>query len=176
MSGKFRRYFVPNSLVFITQVVNKREPIFREKESVALLLKVLHTVKEFHPFNMLGYVFLPEHFHILIKPTGASHFDKIMGSFKTNFTKEYKAKSNVAGSMRFWQPRFRDHIIRNDLDLHRHMDYIHYNPVKHKLVKRPEEWTQSSFELWKEKGFYSDMWGWSLPDTLKNWEPPDSEK
>ena len=58
---RFRRYYVPNSIVFITQVVEGREAIFADKANLDLLRSVLHVVKELHPFAMVGYVFLPDH-------------------------------------------------------------------------------------------------------------------
>ncbi len=171
----FRRYYVPNSIVFITQVVNHREPIFRDTVHLERLKAVLHNVKVRHPFTMLAYVFLPDHFHCLIKPTGVSNFSKIMLSLKSNFTKQYKEKRGIKGSMKFWQKRFSDHIIRDEIDLGRHIDYIHYNPVKHGLALRPEDWPQSSFLLWKEKSVYLERWGWTMPDALKDLGVEDDE-
>lgn len=169
----FRRYYVPNSTVFVTNVVHLREPIFAEQVYMELLRSVLREVKQEHPFSMIAYVFLPEHQHLMFKPMGKSNFSKIMGSFKTNFSKEYKKIVGIDGSLKFWQKRFRDHIIRNDNDFQRHLDYIHYNPVKHKLVKRPEDWPDSSFAWWKNKGAYAERWGWSLPDSLADWDWED---
>ncbi|MEM7531488.1 MAG: transposase [Chloroflexota bacterium] len=171
MSAKFRRYFIPKSIVFITQVVKYREYIFQNDDCIWLLREVLRNVKVLHPFNMLGYVFLPDHFHIMFRPTGKSHFDKIMGSLKTNFTKQYKDLIGISGSMRFWQPRFRDHIIRDDSDFEKHLNHIHYNPIKHGLVTHPKDWLHSSFLHWKQMGAYPDYWGWSLLDSIKDWKP-----
>jgi putative transposase len=86
----FRRYYIPGSAVFITQVVQDREPVFRDSRNVDLLREILHNVKQLHPFSMLGYVFLPDHFHVVIQPTEESNFSDIMHSLKPNFTKEYK--------------------------------------------------------------------------------------
>lgn len=119
---------------------------------------------------MIAFVFLPDHFHLLIKPTGASNFSKIMQALKGNFTKEYKDLVGVTGSMKFWQKRFADHIIRDEDDLAHHIHYIHYNPVKHGLVSRPEDWPDSSFLEWKHRGFYPERWGWSLPDALAGFQ------
>lgn len=171
----FRRYYMPNSIVFITQVIHEREPIFRNAAHLELLKTVLRNVKALHPFDMLAYVFLFDHFHLLIRPTGASTFSKIMLSLKSNFTKQYKANIGVQGSMKFWQKRFRDHLIRDEIDFARHIDYIHYNPVKHGLVTRPEDWPHSSFLDWKEKEAYPDHWGWTLPDVLKDLALEQSE-
>ncbi len=82
----FRRYYIPGSAVFITQVVQNREPVFRDHGNVNLLREILRNVKELHPFVMLGYVFLLDHFHVIIQPTGERNFSDIMHSLKSNFT------------------------------------------------------------------------------------------
>jgi putative transposase len=89
-----------------------------------------------------------------------------MHSLKPNFTKAYKQATGVTGPMKFWQKRFYDHIIRDETDLHHHFDYIHFNPVKHGLVTKPEDWPHSSFLAWKERGAYPEQWGWQIPDTV----------
>ena len=83
----FRRYYTPNAIIFITQVVQNRIPIFANETHLNLLRSTLHRVKALHPFSMLGYVFLSDHLHLLIKPTGNSNFSQIMHSLKPNFTK-----------------------------------------------------------------------------------------
>lgn len=166
----FRRYYIPNAIVFITQIVQDREPIFRNEDHVELLRSTLRRVKELHPFSMLGYVFLPDHFHLLIKPNGGSTFSQIMHSLKPNFTKAYKRTMGITGGMKFWQKRFWDHVIRDEMDFQRHLDYIHYNPVKHGLVTKPEDWAHSSFLVWKERGAYPDGWGWGVPHSLAEFD------
>ncbi len=123
----FHRYYIPGSAIFITQVVQNRVPVFRDPNRLDLLLQILHNVKELHPFILLGYVFLFVHFHIIIQPTGKSNFSDIMHSLKPNFTREYKNSSGIASSqtVKFWQKRFWDHVIRNDRDLENHLHYIH---------------------------------------------------
>jgi putative transposase len=170
----FKRYYIPDSIVFITQVVQGREPVFKDENHLDLLRSTLHAVKDLHPFSMLAYVFLPDHFHLLLNPTGGSNFSQIMHSLKPNFTKAYKEAIGVEGSMTFWQKRFWDHIIRDERDLQCHLDYIHYNPVKATLVTKPEDWPHSSFLAWKKRGAYPDQWGWSLPESIAdfNWREP----
>jgi putative transposase len=162
----YRRYYVPNAVVFITQVVADRRPVFTDEANVELLRAVLHRVKELHPFTMLGYVFLPQHLHIMLRPIGKSNFSQVMHSLKLNFTKAYKRSAGITSSLRFWQRRFYDHIIRDETDFARHLDYVHYNPVKHGLVLKPEDWPHSSFLAWKARGAYPDGWGWSILPSL----------
>jgi putative transposase len=94
-----RRYYIPGTAVFITQVVQDREPIFRNENHVELLREILHNVKKIHPFVMLAYVFLSDHFHVIIQPTGECNFSDIMHSLKPNFTKEYNSPYAVASSL-----------------------------------------------------------------------------
>ena len=160
-----RRYYVPDQTVFITQLVKYREPVFANEQYLNLLKEILRNVKELHPFTMVGYVFLPDHFHLIIHPTGESNFSKIMQSLKSNFTKEYKKMLGLSPSqsMRFWQKRFWDHGIRNDRDCENHLHYIHFNPVKHGFVHEPEGWPDSSYLHWVERGLYEKGTGWSEP-------------
>jgi putative transposase len=171
----FRRYYIPNAIVFITQVVQDREPVFQHEAHLELLRSTLRTVKDLHPFSMLAYVFLPDHFHLLLKPTGQSNFSQIMHSLKPNFTKAYKQAVGVSGSMKFWQKRFWDHVIRDVSDFQRYLDYIHYNPVKHGWTTKPEDWPHSSFPHWKNKGAYPERWGWSLPETIADFDWEEAE-
>jgi putative transposase len=163
----FRRYYIPGSAVFITQVVQDREPVFRDSDQVIFLLEILRNVKTLHPFSMLGYTVLPDHFHILLQPAGESNFSEIMHSLKTNFTREYKKRLGLTASqsMKFWQKRFWDHVIRDDRDLENHLHYIHFNPVKHRYVKDPRNWQHSSYIEWEKRGLYPPAFGW---DEQKN--------
>jgi len=162
----FHRYYIPGTAVFITQVVQDRQPVFRDPQMVQLLRSTLRTVKELHPFTMLAYVFLPEHFHILIQPTGESNFSQIMHSLKPNFTKQYKRLTGKteSESFKFWQKRFWDHVIRDEHDLENHLHYIHYNPVKHGLIADPRNWVDSSYMEWEMRGLYSKELNWEEPN------------
>ena len=164
----FRRYYIPGSAIFITQVVENREPVFLNPKYLNLLHDILRKVKELHPFVMLGYVLLPDHFHLIIQPTEESNFSDIMHSLKPNFTREYKKLTGLSSSQntKFWQKRFWDHVIRDDRDLENHLHYIHFNPVKHGYVKDPREWTDSSYIEWEEKGLYPPTFAWNEPNNI----------
>jgi len=161
----FRRYYIPGSAVFITQVVESRQLIFQDKKLIELLRTTLRKVKEIHPFLMLGYVFLYDHFHMIIQPTGESNFSDIMHSLKPNFTKEYKKLIglNSSQTMKFWQKRFWDHVIRDDRDFENHLHYIHHNPVKHGYVADPRDWVDSSYIEWEKLGLYPSPFNWDEP-------------
>ena len=166
----FHRYYIHGSAVFITQVVQERKPVFQETRYVNLLHEILYNVGQLYPFVMLGYVFLFDHFHVLIQPTGTSNFSDIMHSLKPNFTKEYKKMIGISPSqpMKFWQKRFWDHVIRDDRDFENHLHYIHFNPVKHGLVRDPRDWKDSSYIEWEQRGLNPPAFNWEEPNDI-NW-------
>jgi putative transposase len=63
------------------------------------------------------------------------------------------------GETTIWQRRFWEHTIQDENDLHRHLDYVHYNPVKHGLAQQVEEWQWSSFHRYVKIGYYDAKWG-----------------
>ena len=163
-----RRYYLPNSILFITSVTNDRKKIFNLTENIDLFWSTLEKTKSLLPFELMAYVLLPDHFHWVIKlPQEDPNFSKILLSFKGNFTYQYKKIHNISTPFTLWQRRFWDHIIRDEKDLTIHLNYIHWNPVKHGLVTEPEQWRQSSFKSWVENGFYEPEWGRDEPKTIR---------
>ncbi len=69
-----------------------------------------------------------------------------------------KSRSNK-GERAFWQRKFWEHTIRDENDFIKHVEYIHYNPVKHGLVASPKDWEYSSFHRYVNLGLYDEMWG-----------------
>ena len=113
-------------------------------------------VKSLHPFNIDAWALLPEHLHcIWTLPEGDTDFSKRWGLIKAKFSKELTGR----GTPPVWQNRFWEHLIRDDRDLQTHLDYIHYNPVKHGLVENPKDWPSSTFHRYVEEGFYPANWG-----------------
>ena len=65
-----------------------------------------------------------------------------------------------------WQRRFWEHLLRNEADWHAHMDYIHYNPVKHGYVQSPGDWPYGSFRRAVKQGLYPADWGAKEPSNI----------
>ena len=158
-----RRYYSPGQVVFITQIVKDRRLLFNDTSMVVLLRKIIFAVKEHHRFMMHAYVFLPDHFHLLIRPEGESNFSQIMHSIKRNFTNAYKRKMKIEDAFSVWQHRFWDHVIRSEADFEAHFHYIHYNPVKHGYVNELSAWEFSSYLEWQKRGVYENWKGWQEP-------------
>jgi putative transposase len=157
----YRRFFIPNSIVFITCVTKDRYPYLKSEPDINLFFETLARVKEINPFELLAYVVLPDHLHWLMKVNDPSgDFSKVMHSIKRNFTRNYKHAHNVQRSLQIWQRGYWDHVIRDEQDLELHLDYIHWNPIKHGYVNKPEKWQHSSYYDWTRNGFYEIGWGW----------------
>lgn len=156
------RQIVPNSgTLFLTQVTWRRFPLFADPAHVDLLLARLRETKERHPFHMRAWVILPDHLHLIVDPVGETSPGALMGHLKATFTIAYREMKQLPTGLMLWQKGYYAHAIAAQLDLHRHIDYIHYNPVRHRLVDKPEEWPHTSFHWWHTHGHYEAEWGWS---------------
>jgi putative transposase len=164
----FRRYYVPNAIYFIVAVTRDRRPVFADATNVDLLFDILRQVRQRKPFRLLAYSIIPDHVNLLLRPAEEANISRIMLSIKRSFTLRFKELNHITGSLSLWQARFWDHIIRDEEDLRRHFDYIHYNPVKHGLVTRPEDYPHSSYRHWLEKGYYEPGWGHVEPQGVKD--------
>ncbi len=157
----YRRYRLPLP-VFVTIVTRNRIPWMADERG-ELVLAAMRRVREKLPFRNHAHVILPDHLHWLFEPPDGADFSAIVAAFKREATWRLK-ELGLTGP--FWQNRFYDHLIRDDDDLHRHLDYIHFNPVKHGLCALPSAWPFSSFATWQKRGAYADDWGSSMPDSL----------
>ncbi|OGP71673.1 MAG: transposase [Deltaproteobacteria bacterium RBG_13_58_19] len=145
----------PGGTFFFTVVTHRRRKLFNDPENRLSLRKVIMEVQSSHPFIIDAWVLLPEHLHCLwTLPEGDTDFSKRWGLIKAKFSGEQKTKGSP-----LWQERFWEHLIRNDQDFQRHVDYIHYNPVKHSLVENPRDWPFSTFHRYVKEGFYPVNWG-----------------
>ena len=151
---KFRRYFRYGDICFITNVTYRRIPVLIEH--IDLFQKAQNNVKSNTPFELIAWIILPDHHHFIIDPV-RQNISNIMQRLKMSFASLYR-KAHGIRSGRVWQNRFWDHIIRDEDDLRRHIDYIHFNPVKHGIVKSPFEWKHSSvFQFFPEEDWRFDL-------------------
>jgi len=166
----YRRYYIPNSIIFITAVTKDRKPYLKLEDDLAILFNTLTLEHHIHPFHLLAYVILPDHFHWLMTAGNTTgNFSIVLKSIKRNYTLNYKKENNISTELNIWQRGFWDHVIRNDKDLQNHFDYIHWNPVKHGYVNSPEIWKYSTYSFWYERDYYASGWGETgIPSNIIN--------
>ena len=150
-----RRYFARGQTCFLTHVIHNRRPIL--VEHFDLLWRALENVREQHRLILDAWVVLPDHIHMLIRLDGQDISD-LMRRFKLSFSLSYRHRAGLTQG-RLWQYRFWDRIIRDQEELNRHIDYIHYNPVKHGLSDNPFAWRYSSASQYLSQGYYAPDWG-----------------
>lgn len=165
---RIKRVYVADAIYFVTAVTQNRQSIFKDPAHITLLRQTIHEVKALYPFEMRGYGFLPDHFHLLFHAEMETAVTKILHSIKRNFTLNYKKAKGISGSVSLWQKRFWDHVIRDERDYLNHLHYIHYNPVKHGLVNKPEDYPYTSYNEYFKRGWYEIGWGHVEPEEIKD--------
>ena len=168
----YRRNWLPGGTFFFTIVTAGRAPLFRDELARTLLGTCFRQERATRPFTIDAVVLLPDHLHAIWSlPPGDFDFSTRWSSIKSRFTREWLARGGteqpvLAGQHReerrgIWQPRFLEHTIRDEDDLIQHVDYIHFNPVKHGLATCPREWPWSSFGRFVRQGDYPIDWACS---------------
>lgn len=161
----YTRAWVPGGTFFFTVNLYERHHNSLLIDKIHLLRRAFKTVHESHPFSMDAVVVLPEHLHCIWRlPKGDDRFDQRWQLIKIAFSRSLTTDENVSASRTrrrergIWQRRYWEHAIRDEDDWRRHVDYIHYNPVKHGYVSRAIDWPHSSLNRYLKKGMYSDDW------------------
>jgi len=154
----YKRIFIGNSYVFITIVTGKRKNILIE--NIEILRDSFKECKNRYNFDIFSIVIIPNHIHMIIKPEKINEYPKIIGQIKKNFTQksgiEYEKNNNRESNI--WQRRYWEHTIQDENDLYRHLDYIHFNPIKHGYVNCAKDWEYSSFSKFVKMGYYEQNW------------------
>lgn len=164
---QYRRSNISGGSYFLTLVTHNRQPLFQNSHNIELLRNAFRRVKEKHPFTIDAIVVLPEHLHCLLTfPQGDANYPQWIRMIKGNFSRRLPPASSplalsraAKGEREVWQRRYWEHLIRDEKDFEKHVDYIHYNPVKHGLVKAPKDWPWSSFHDYVSKGILPADWG-----------------
>ena len=160
--SKLLRYFAPGQYCFVTSVVAARRPLL--VHHAGLLSRAVHRAHRKSLFSVVAWVVLPDHFHALLYAPGGDT-SRIVQMVKLSFSLQYQSRTGEYGP--FWQHRYWDHIVRSEEDMRRHIDYIHYNPVKHNLATLAGKWPLSSFRRYQRLGIYSADWC-AIPDHIIN--------
>ena len=160
---RYRRYFVPGGTFFFTVTLADRRSSALV-DHVDALRAAFRACRRERPFTIDAIVILPEHLHaIFTLPAGNADFSGRWRRIKGHFSSHMifvgaSAKRHPNGDYALWQRRFWEHAIRNEDDFARHVDYIHFNPVKHGLVSRVRDWPYSSFHRYVREGLLADDW------------------
>jgi putative transposase len=176
---RYRRMDVASATYFFTLVTYRRQPLLADAGAIALFESVVKSVQGKRPFAVEAQVVLPDHLHAMwTLPDGDADYSTRWRLIKEGFTREYARRHSLPrpdparkarGERTVWQRRFWEHLIRDDRDFSAHLEYIHFNPVKHGLASAPRDWPFSSFSQWVARGAYDEDWGSNEMPKLPDW-------
>ena len=160
---RYRRLRQPGGTYFFTLVTFQRRTILADADRCSLLRHAIDEVRSWHPFIVEAEVFLPDHIHSIWRlPDDDGDFSTRWRLVKQAFIRRLDRRGELMRAPdrtpMVWQKRFWEHLIRDERDFTAHVEYIHFNPVKHGLVKRPRDWQHSSFMDWVRRGCYDTDW------------------
>jgi putative transposase len=165
----YRRANVSGGIFFFTVVLADRSSRLLVEE-IDRLREVYRTVQERRPFETIAICVLPDHIHALWAlppndPDFAVRWSLIKSGFSRGVDARPRSPSKISKREKgIWQRRYWEHTIRDDSDFERHIDYIHYNPVKHGHVARVADWPYSSFHRFVEQDLLVADWGGDIRD------------
>ncbi|MBP8296984.1 MAG: transposase [Burkholderiales bacterium] len=162
---EYRRALVHGGLYFFTvALTNRRESLLTDH--ISSLRSAFQVVRARYPFVVEAAVILPDHLHMLWQlPPGDAAYALRWRLIKKCFSRslpggEPRTASRIAkGERGIWQRRYWEHVIRDERDLARHLDYIHFNPVKHGHAPRAADWPHSSIHRHIRLGLLPEDWG-----------------
>ena len=146
----YRRVFEDGYGYYLTIVTHRRKPILID--NITLLRQSFAQSKKRFDYRIDAIVVLPDHIHMVITPKESRDYPKIIGAIKAYFSRYYAGENEEQSISRhkkrykaIWQKKYYEHTIKNEKDWYETMAYMQYNPIKHGLVKKVEEWEYSSF-------------------------------
>ncbi len=154
-----KRYFKERQIYFVTGITYNREKHLIN--NYYILDNAITQIISDMGIEIIAFSFLSDHFHLIVNPQH-QELSSIIKKIKLKYSYQYRKKQNLYRKT-LWQHRYWDHIIRDEIDLNNHINYIHYNPVKHGLVRKPFDWQFSSIHKYKD--VYSNDWG--VKDEIK---------
>ena len=167
--SSYRRSNVAGGSYFFTVVTERRQRILTDDAVRFALREAITKVRLERPFQIDGWVLLPDHLHaIWTLPEGDTDFStrwrliksavtRTVGEiyFRPEWHTKLRAKKHCGT---IWQHRYWEHLIQDADDFRHHMNYLHFNPVRHGLVKNVADWPYSSFHRLVEQGIYAKDW------------------
>ena len=171
----YTRAYVPGGCYFFTVNLDRRRDADLLTRHIGALRSAFAVTRRDHPFALHALVVLPDHLHALWQlPPGDADFSTRWRLIKARFSRAVPAGEGVTasrvrrGERGVWQRRFWEHVIRDAGDWQRHVDYIHYNPVRHGYVRRAVDWPHSSLHRFIRRGWCEP--DWAAPEEARDFE------
>lgn len=155
----------PNLVHYVTAVTFARTPVFMDEECCTLFIEALSDTRAKNPFKLVGYVLMPDHFHLLANPIElniTTVVGKLKGRAASQILKLLRAKDRTRTLKRLqllrplasgqthavWLQDFSSIDIWSHKFIRQKLDYIHMNPVRAGLCDHPAKWRWSSYHAY----------------------------
>jgi len=165
----YKRARIAGGVYFFTVNLVERRSTTLLVDHLEELREAFRLTKQGHPFDIEAMVVMPDHLHAIWRlPPKDSDFANRWRLIKARFPRELGRTESISssrlrtGERGIWQRRFWEHVSRDERDLHNHIDYIHFNPVKH--VQHVIDWPHSSFHRYVRDGLYPA--DWAAPNSI----------
>ncbi len=179
--SRYRRAKATGSSYFFTVLAYRRQSILCDEAIRNALRALIETVRVSRPFIIDAWVLLPDHLHcVWTLPDDDADFSTrwmiIKRAFSLACGEDYRRADWVTASKlkhresTIWQRRFWEHQIRDENDFARHLDYIHFNPVKHGHGQRAVDWPHSTFHRYVRDGVYAHDWAAAMESTVPGYD------
>ena len=172
--SRYRRAKIEGGAFFFTVTLADRSSDLLVRH-IDRLRRMYMSAQQRNPFETIAICVLPDHLHAIWQlPDGDADFALRWSLIKSGFSRglAQDASPSPSKSARrergLWQRRYWEHAIRDDRDLERHVDYIHFNPVKHGYVSRVADWPHSTFHRYVERGILPADWGGDMREISGN--------
>jgi len=166
MPKNLKRYYGRGDLHFITFSCYRRLPLLGSARARNLFVKTLVRVREKYEFQLVGYVVMPEHVHLLVGEPRTGNPSTVVHSLKLRVSKRMRRRWRSKGIEErtlpfregdarlphFWQKRFYDFNVYSAKKRNEKLEYMHQNPVKRELVTDPKDWLWSSYASYSRRG------------------------
>jgi putative transposase len=163
--SRYRRAKIEGGVFFFTVALADRTSDLLIRE-IDRLRRIYRSTEDRYPFETVAICILPDHIHAVWSlPPSDADFSLRWSLIKSGFSRGLAEAGSPSPSKigrrerGLWQRRYWEHVVRDEADLERHVDYIHFNPVKHGHVSRVCDWPHSSFHRYVADGILPVDWG-----------------
>lgn len=138
-----------NSWYFISAHIVSKQNILQYDGHKEIWITALKELSESHNVRVFAWVLLNNHYHLLVLFNNAKKLPRFINQLHGRTSHQFNIIEDCSGR-KVWYSYW-DSLIRGENDFWTRFNYIHYNPVKHQLVQKPEDWQYSSYRTYLEK-------------------------
>lgn len=148
----------PDDYMFVSLYTHKREPLLKNKEAKRLLMgKLAETKKQFR-LIIAAYVVLDDHLHLLFSSPAGNECSAIVNHLRAGMQREWRKDFHLPEDALIWEHGIKMRVVQDKDELRNHLDFIHYDPVRHGLVERAGDYKWSSLPSRMAQGHYPHNW------------------